>query len=82
VEVNMVFIPDADRADVIRTVIASGKPIDSFSLHNGESAEFLAARRMVPIVPAAFGKKFVDEVVKMWTPGAVEACGGYWDGHY
>ena len=82
VEVKMVLLPDGDRANIIRTVLAANGSIDSFALNNGESAEFLSAGQMVPIVPSAFGKATVDDVVKMWTPGAIQTCGGYWDGQY
>jgi multiple sugar transport system substrate-binding protein len=82
VEVKMVLLPDGDRVNIIRTVLAANGSIDSFALNNGESAEFLGAGQMVPIIPASFGKKTIDEVVKMWTPGAIATCGGYWDGQY
>ncbi len=82
VEVKMVLLPDGDRVNIIRTVLAAKGSIDSFALNNGESAEFLGAGQMVPIVPAAFGKSSINDVVKMWTPGAIETCGGYWDGQY
>jgi len=82
VEVRMVLLPDGDRVNIIRTVLAAGGSIDSFALNNGESAEFLSAGMAVPIIPSAFGKKTVDEVVKMWTPGAIATCGGTWDGKY
>ena len=82
VEVKMVLLPDGDRVNIIRTVLAANGSIDSFALSNGESAEFLGAGQMVPIVPAAFGKSNIDDVVKMWTPGAINTCGGYWDGKY
>ena len=52
-------------------------PSTRFALNNGESAEFLSAGQAFPSIPAAFGKKSVDDVVKMWTPGAIETCGGY-----
>jgi multiple sugar transport system substrate-binding protein len=82
VEVKMVLLPDGDRVNIIRTVLAANGAIDSFALNNGESAEFLGAGQMVPIIPEAFGKKSIDDVVKMWTPGAINTCGGYWDGQY
>lgn len=82
VEVKIIFLPDLSRADVIRTVLASGRPIDTYGLHSGEAAEFLAAGQAVPIDPAAFGKRTVAEVAEMWSPGAIEACGGKWDGRY
>ncbi len=82
VDVKMIFLSDDRRRDVIRTVLASGKPIDSFALTNGESAEFLNAGQAVPIIPEAFGKDSVEQIVKMWVPHAFEACGGYWDGRY
>ncbi|MFZ4615155.1 MAG: ABC transporter substrate-binding protein [Rectinemataceae bacterium] len=82
VEVKMVLLPDGDRVNIIRTVLAAGGSIDSFALNNGEAAEFLSAGMAVPLVPSAFGKKSVTDVVKMWNPGAIETCGGYWDGQY
>ena len=82
VEVKLVLLPDGDRVNIIRTVLAANGSIDSFALNNGESAEFLSAGQMVPLMPEAFGKSSVDDVVKMWTPGAIETCGGFWDGQY
>jgi len=82
VEVKMLLLPDGDRINIIRTVLAANGQIDSFALSNGESAEFLGAGQMVPIIPEAFGKKTVDDVVKMWTPGAIATCGGTWEGKY
>jgi multiple sugar transport system substrate-binding protein len=82
VEVKMVLLPDGDRVNIIRTVLAAGGSIDSFALNNGEAAEFLSSGMAVPLIPSAFGKKSVAEVVKMWTPGAIETCGGFWDGKY
>ncbi len=81
-EVKLLLLPDGDRINIIRTVLAANGTIDSFALNNGESAEFLSAGQMVPIEPKAFGKSSVDDVVKMWTPGAINTCGGYWDGKY
>jgi ABC-type glycerol-3-phosphate transport system substrate-binding protein len=82
VDVKMLFLPDGDRINIIRTVLAANGRIDSFALSNGESAEFLSAGQMVPIMPEAFGKKNIDDVVKMWNPGAIETCGGTWEGKY
>ena len=82
VEVKLLLLPDGDRANIIRTVLAANGQIDSFGLSNGESAEFLSAGQAVPIIPEAFGKSSIDDVVKMWTPGAIETCGGTWDGKY
>lgn len=82
VEVKLLLLPDGDRKNIIRTVLAANGSIDSFALNNGESAEFLSAGQMTPIAPKAFGKNNVADVVKMWTPGAIETCGGTWDGQY
>ncbi len=82
VEVKLLLLPDGDRANIIRTVLAANGQIDSFALTNGESAEFLSAGQAVPIDPKGFGKSSIDDVVKMWTPGAIQTCGGYWDGKY
>jgi ABC-type glycerol-3-phosphate transport system substrate-binding protein len=82
VEVKLLLLPDSDRPNLIRTVLAAKGSIDSFSLTNGEAPEFLSAGQMMPISPAAFGKKTLDEVLKMWAPGSIEAVGGAWDGQY
>lgn len=82
VEVKLLLLPDGDRAAKIRTALAANGEIDSFALNNGESAEFLQASQMVEIIPEAFGKKTIQEVVDMWTPGALETCGGTWKGKY
>ena len=82
VEVKLVLVPDGDRPTIIRTVLAANGQIDAMSLTNGDSAEFLSAGQAVPIDPKAFGKSSVADVVKMWTPGSIESCGGYWDGQY
>jgi len=82
VEVKLLLLPDGDRPNIIRTVLAAKGQIDTFALSNGQSAEFLGADQMVPIMPEAFGKKTVDEVVKMWNPGAIETSGGTWEGKY
>jgi multiple sugar transport system substrate-binding protein len=81
-EVKLLLLPDGDRINIIRTVLAANGQIDSFALSNGESAEFLSAGQMVPIEPKAFGKSSVDDVVKMWTPGAIKTCGGFWEDKY
>ena len=82
VEVKLMLLPESSIPTILRTLTASGIPVDSFALSNGESAEFLAASQMVPIIPGAFGKASIAEVLAMWTPGAFEACGGTWDGTY
>jgi ABC-type glycerol-3-phosphate transport system substrate-binding protein len=82
VEVKLLLLPDGDRINIIRTVLAANGNIDSFALSNGESAEFLSAGQMVPFDPKGFGKSNVQDVVSMWNPGAIETCGGTWDGKY
>jgi len=82
VEVKLMLLPETSIPTVLRTARASGRPIDSFALSNGESAEFLAAGQAVRIIPAAFGKTSLADVLGMWTPGAFEACGGTWEGQY
>ncbi len=82
VRVVVLYLPDGDRVNIIRTVLAGGGQIDSFALNNGESAEFLEAGYMVPIDPKSFGKSSVQDVVNMWTPGAINTCGGVWEGQY
>jgi multiple sugar transport system substrate-binding protein len=82
VRVVVLYLPDGDRVNIIRTVLAGKGQIDSFALNNGESAEFLEAGYMVPIDPKGFGKSSVQDVVNMWTPGAINTCGGVWEGQY
>lgn len=82
VDVQILLLPDAQRRDKIRVALAADGEIDSFALSNGESAEFLSAGQMVPIDPTGFGKSSVQQVVDMWTPGAINTCGGVWDDVY
>jgi len=82
VEGKLLLLPDGDRKNIIRTVLAANGNIDSFALSNGESAEFLGAGSMVPIDPKGFGKSNIQDVVNMWNPGAIETCGGTWEGKY
>jgi len=82
VEVKLLLLADADRPNIIRTVIAAKGSIDTFALDNGQSAEFFAGGAMIPIIPKAFGKATVKDVVSMWTPGAIETCGGFSQGQY
>lgn len=81
-EVKLLLLPDADRVAKIRTALAANGEIDSFALNNGESAEFLQDGMMLPFDPKGFGKSSVEQVVAMWNPGAIETCGGTWDGKY
>lgn len=82
VEIKLLLLPDGDRINIIRTVLAAKGSIDSFALSNGESAEFLGAGQMTPIDPKGFGKSSIKDVVSMWNPGAIETCGGTWQGQY
>ncbi len=82
VEVNLMLLPEEPLRDILRSSLAAGRPVDSFALPVGQSAEFLAAGQMLPIIPGAFGKGSIGEVLSMWTPGAFEACGGVWEGRY
>jgi len=82
VEVKIIFLPDADRANVIRTVLASKGDIDSFALSSNEAPEFYDGDQMVPVIPASFGKKSANDVVKMWDQGSFETVGAARDGKY
>jgi len=82
VDVVVLYLPDGDRVNIIRTVLAGGGQIDSFAVSNGESAEFLEAGMMAPLDPRGFGKASLKDVLDMWTPGAINTCGGFWDGQY
>ena len=82
VTIQMLLLPDSDRAAKIRTALAANGDIDSFALNNGESAEFLQTGQAIEIDPKGFGKNSVQEVVDMWTPGAINAAGGFWGGKY
>lgn len=82
VEVELLLLADADRANQIRIALASEGNIDSFALGNMEAVEFHEAGQMLPIDPAGFGKNTVQEVVDMWEPNSIEISGGYWNGEY
>lgn len=82
VEVKLVFVPDGDRANVIRTILASKGSIDSMALSNSEIAEFVEAGQVIPLIPKSFGKGSADEVAKMWVPGAMDATGARVNGAY
>ena len=82
VEVSMLLLADADRANQIRIALASQGDIDSFALSNMESAEFHESGQMLEIDPAGFNKNSVQEVIDMWEPNSIEISGGYWDGKY
>jgi ABC-type glycerol-3-phosphate transport system substrate-binding protein len=81
-DVQILLLPDAQRRDKIRVALTADGEIDSFALGDGESAEFLSTGQMVPIDPKGFGKSSVQQVVDMWTPGAINTCGGVWDDEY
>ncbi|MDD3997629.1 MAG: extracellular solute-binding protein [Sphaerochaetaceae bacterium] len=82
VEINMLLLADADRANQIRIALASNGEIDSFALSNMEAAEFHAAKQMQVIDPKGFGKSTVQQVVDMWEPNSIEISGGFWEGQY
>jgi ABC-type glycerol-3-phosphate transport system substrate-binding protein len=81
-EVKLLLFADADRQNKIRTALAADGEIDSFALTDSGSVELHMNKQMVEIIPSAFDKNSVEEVVDMWTPGAIETCGGYFEGKY
>lgn len=82
VKVNILFLPDNERPVKIKTALAANGEIDSFGLTNAESPTYLYNKQAVEILPKAFGKKTIDEVVELWQPGAIKSLGGVWNKKY
>lgn len=82
VEIEILFYPDPDMPGKVRTAIASGGALDCFSINSFESAWFMANNTVEEIMPSAFGKQSVQEVVDMWEPGSLKTTGGFYNDKY
>jgi len=82
VEVKLLLYAHPDTTNKIRLTLATGGDVDTFALSNFDSSEFLNNGSCMEIMPQAFGKKTVKEVVDMWEPGSIEVTGGAWKGKY
>lgn len=82
VEVKVLFYADPDLAVKVREVLTVGGECDTFAINNFESAWFLENDLVEEIMPSAFGKETVEEVVDMWVPGSIQRAGGFYNGKY
>ncbi len=82
VEVKVLMYADADMPTKVRTALAAGGECDTFAMPNMQSAWFMANGLTEEIMPSAFGKETVEEVVDMWEEGAFKKVGGFYNGKY
>ncbi|GAK59837.1 extracellular solute-binding protein family 1 [Candidatus Vecturithrix granuli] len=82
VEVKVLFYADADMPTKVRTVLAAGGECDTFAMPNMQSAWFMANDLAEEVMPSAFGKQTIEEVVDMWEKDAFIKVGGYYNGKY
>jgi len=82
VEIDILFYPDPDVPTKVRTAIVGGGEMDCFSLSNFESTWFMENNTVEEIMPSAFGKQSVQEVVDMWEPGSFKTTGGFYNDKY
>lgn len=82
VEVKVLMYADADMPTKVRTALAAGGECDTFAMPNMQSAWFMANGVTAEIMPSAFGKETVQEVVDMWEEGAFKKVGGFYNGTY
>lgn len=76
------YFDDANVPTKVRTTLAAGGDLDSFVMQAVYSPWFEENGTVAPIIPSAFGKKTVQEVVDMWLPGVIKALAGYYQGQY
>lgn len=82
VEVKMLLYPDSERGLKVKTALSSGGEVDTFAMGSWESSWYMDNGLVVEIMPSAFGKDSVAEVVDMWWPNAMEGAGGFHQGKY
>lgn len=82
VEVKVLLYADADMPTKVRTALAAGGECDTFAMPEMQSAWFMANGLVEEIMPSAFGKETVEEVVAMWEDGAFQKVGGFYEGKY
>ena len=81
VEIKIQLVADADMPTKVRTALTADS-VDTFAMPNMQSPWFMANETTAEIIPSAFGKNSVDEVIKMWLPGAIKKTGGFYNGKY
>jgi len=82
VEVQVLLYAHPDTTNKIRMNLAAGGDLDTFALSNFDTPEFLSQGLCMEIMPEAFGKNTVQQVVDMWNEGAIAKAGGMWEGKY
>jgi len=82
VEVKLLMYADADMPTKVRIALAAGGECDTFAMPNIQSPWFMANETVEEIMPSAFGKQTVQEVIDMWEKDAVKKTGGFYNGVY
>ena len=82
VKVKIQLYADADMPTKVRTALTAGGDVDTFAMPNMQSPWFMANDTVAEIMPSAFGKSNIDEVIKMWMPGSIKKTGGFYEGKY
>ncbi len=82
VQIKVLMYADADMPTKVRTALAAGGEIDTFAMPNMQSGWFMANNTCAEIMPSAFGKQTVQEVIDMWEKGAVKKVGGFYSDIY
>ena len=82
VEIQLLFFRDPDMATKVRTTLSAKGELDTFSMQGKLSSWFMSLGVVEEIIPAAFDKKTVPEVIDLWKAGALVKCGGSWKGRY
>jgi multiple sugar transport system substrate-binding protein len=82
VEVKVLFFRDPDMVTKVRTTLAASSELDTFAMQGKLSPWFMSMGVVEEIIPSAFDKRTVDEVVDLWKPGVMKKCGGFWQGKY
>ncbi|QPM69128.1 ABC transporter substrate-binding protein [Atribacter laminatus] len=82
VNIEIIFIADPDMPTKVRTAALGGGGMDSFAMPNMQSAWFMANGICAEIMPSAFGKETIEEVLEMWQEGSLQKTGGFYNGKY
>jgi ABC-type glycerol-3-phosphate transport system substrate-binding protein len=81
VEIKIQLVADADMPTKVRTALTANG-VETFAMPNMQSPWFMANGTTAEIIPSAFGKNSIQEVVDMWLPGAIKKTGGFYEGKY
>jgi multiple sugar transport system substrate-binding protein len=82
VELKFLQYVDSETPVKVKTALTAGGELDSFSMFNLQSGWFMANGATAEIIPSAFGKQTLEEVLDMWEDDAFKKCGGYYEGKY